>query len=260
MAGKLESARAAYAAQLSLLVEWIARIPPDMWQLRSRLPAWTIGELAFHTTEVPAAVTRAVTAGATKAKPQSIADYTSHWQSAAPEIAERDRRGGAGVTPEEVVRRHAAQDAALVEALDRVTGDPAVEARRGPIRLSDLMVTRVNELVVHSLDLSASLPELPPIDLDRGALGVAVRMLTGILAERVPGHSVELRVPPYAAVQCVAGPRHTRGTPPNVVEVDAMTWVELATGRAPWTAAVADGRVRASGERADLSDQLPVLF
>jgi hypothetical protein len=84
-------------------------------------------------------------------------------------------------------------------------------------------------------------------------------MLTGILAERVPGHSVELRVPPYAAVQCVAGPRHTRGTPPNVVEVDAMTWVELATGRAEWADAVAAGRVRASGERADISAHLPVL-
>jgi hypothetical protein len=121
------------------------------------------------------------------------------------------------------------------------------------------MVTRVNELVVHSLDLSASVPELEPIPVDRGALAVSTRMLTGILAERVPGHSVELRVPPYAAVQCVAGPRHTRGTPPNVVEVDAMTWVELATGRTTWAAASDAGRLRASGERADLSEHLPVL-
>jgi hypothetical protein len=84
-------------------------------------------------------------------------------------------------------------------------------------------------------------------------------MLTAILAERVPGHTVEVRVPPYSAVQCVEGPRHTRGTPPNVVEVDAMTWIEIATGRASWDAALASGRLRISGERADISAHLPVL-
>ena len=68
-----------------------------------------------------------------------------------------------------------------------------------------------------------------------------------------PGKSVELRVPPYVAVQCVTGPRHTRGTPPNVVETDPETWLRLYAGRLAWTEAVATGRVRASGERADLS-------
>jgi hypothetical protein len=121
------------------------------------------------------------------------------------------------------------------------------------------MVTRVNELVVHSIDLSASLPTVTPIELDHGALGIATRMLSGIIAERVPGRTVELRVPPYAAVQCVEGPRHTRGTPPNVVEVDPVAWIELATGRLAWDAAIAAGRVQASGERADLSPYLPVL-
>lgn len=67
-----------------------------------------------------------------------------------------------------------------------------------------------------------------------------------------PGNSVELRVPPYVAVQCVAGPRHTRGTPPNVVETDPVTWLRLYGGRVRWEDAVADGRVRASGERSDL--------
>jgi hypothetical protein len=84
-------------------------------------------------------------------------------------------------------------------------------------------------------------------------------MLTGVLAERVPGHTVEVRVPPYAAIQCVDGPRHTRGTPANVVEADAVTWVELATGRMAWAEAVGTGRVSASGERADISEHLPVL-
>jgi uncharacterized protein (TIGR03083 family) len=251
--------RTAYDAQQALLVEWIGRIPDEAWSRPSRLPEWTVGELAFHTTEVPAAATRAVTAGPVKAKAQSIAGYTAHWAAAGPDIAARDRVGAAGVSIADVVMRHAHQQADLTDALDAVTGDPVVAARRGPIRLSDLMVTRVNELVVHSLDLSASVPQLAAVPLDRSALGVAARMLTGILAERVPGHSVELRVPPYAAVQCVAGPRHTRGTPPNVVEVDAMTWVELATGRSKWADVMRAGRVHASGERADLSEHLPVL-
>jgi len=65
-------------------------------------------------------------------------------------------------------------------------------------------------------------------------------------------------VPPFAAIQCVSGPRHTRGTPPNVVEVDPLTWVLLATGRTGWSAAVANGSVRASGPRSDLSSYLPL--
>jgi hypothetical protein len=74
----------------------------------------------------------------------------------------------------------------------------------------------------------------------------------------VPGRSVELRVPPHVAVQCVPGPRHTRGTPPNVVETDAATWLRLAAGHATWADAVAEGKVTASGNRADLSDHLPL--
>jgi hypothetical protein len=86
----------------------------------------------------------------------------------------------------------------------------------------------------------------------------AVRVLLDRLAASAPGRSVEVRVPPYAAVQCVAGPRHTRGTPPNVVETDAFTWIRLATGRLSWDDATANGLVRASGPRADLSALLPV--
>ncbi len=78
------------------------------------------------------------------------------------------------------------------------------------------------------------------------------------LSQQVPGRSVELRVPPFVAVQCVPGPRHTRGTPPNVVETDAATWLRLATGAVSWDEAVAAGRVSASGNRADLSAHLPL--
>jgi hypothetical protein len=89
------------------------------------------------------------------------------------------------------------------------------------------------------------------------------RLLTkhflAVLAERAPGRSVEVRVPPYAAAQVIAGVRHTRGTPPAVVETDPATWLALATGELGWGEAVAGGRVRASGERTDLSAHLPLV-
>jgi hypothetical protein len=92
----------------------------------------------------------------------------------------------------------------------------------------------------------------------RAVLGVAVKTSARWLSQQVPGRSVELRVPPFVAVQCVPGPRHTRGTPPNVVETDAATWLRLATGAWSWAEAVAEGRVSASGNRADLSEHLPL--
>ncbi len=83
----------------------------------------------------------------------------------------------------------------------------------------------------------------------RAVLGVAVKTSARWLAQQVPGRSVELRVPPFVAVQCVPGPRHTRGTPPNVVETDPRTWLALATGHLDWAEAAASGALRASGNR-----------
>lgn len=97
--------------------------------------------------------------------------------------------------------------------------------------------------------------EEPP----RAELAAAVRATLRTLEQIAPGHAVEVRVPPFAAVQCVAGPRHTRGTPSNVVETDPRTWLELATGRAAWADALATGRIRASGTRADVSGWLPLV-
>jgi Bacterial SCP ortholog len=96
--------------------------------------------------------------------------------------------------------------------------------------------------------------EQPP----RAVLGAAVKTSARWLAQQVPGRSVELRVPPHVAVQLVPGPRHTRGTPPNVVETDAATWLRLATGALTWDDAVAEGKVSASGNRADLAAHLPL--
>jgi len=92
----------------------------------------------------------------------------------------------------------------------------------------------------------------------RTDLATSVRYLLQLLAEKSPGHSVEVRVPPFGAVQVVEGPRHTRGTPPNVVETDAATWIALALGDEQWTDAASAGRIRASGIRADVSHLLPL--
>lgn len=102
--------------------------------------------------------------------------------------------------------------------------------------------------------IAATRADAPP----RNVVATAVRYTLQLLAERAEGNTVEVRVPPYGAIQCIAGPRHTRGTPPNVVETDASTWLDLAVGRVAFADAVADARVRASGTRADLSAELPV--
>jgi hypothetical protein len=91
------------------------------------------------------------------------------------------------------------------------------------------------------------------------ALRAATRYLLDLLASTAPGRAVEVRVPPYAAVQAIGGPRHTRGTPANVVEMDPVTWVRLAAGLMSWADAVSAGQVQASGVRADLAGYLPVL-
>ena len=90
-------------------------------------------------------------------------------------------------------------------------------------------------------------------------LATAVRFLLEELAEVAPGNSVEVRVPPLGATQCIEGPRHTRGTPPNVVEMTPETWFAVSTGSIKWNDAVAAGKVSASGTRADLSEVLPLL-
>ena len=94
---------------------------------------------------------------------------------------------------------------------------------------------------------------------DSTALATAVRYLLEELGTVAAGNSVEVRVPPFGAVQCIAGPRHTRGTPPNVIEMSPETWFTLATGSLAWDDAIASGLVTASGVRAEIKDQLPLV-
>jgi hypothetical protein len=107
---------------------------------------------------------------------------------------------------------------------------------------------------------AAAVTQVVTGDAARDTTATAVRYLLQVLAETAEGNSVEVRVPPFGAVQAIAGPRHTRGTPPNVVEMDAATWVALATGSRSWADARASGVVSASGARADISEYLPLAW
>jgi len=89
-------------------------------------------------------------------------------------------------------------------------------------------------------------------------VALAVRYLLQVLEQNFPGRTVEVRIPPFGAIQCVEGPKHTRGTPAHVVEMDPHTWVSIATGTVNWDDAVTQGLLRASGTRSNLSSQLPL--
>jgi hypothetical protein len=89
---------------------------------------------------------------------------------------------------------------------------------------------------------------------------MAVRYLLEELAEVAPGNSVEVRVPPLGATQCIEGPRHTRGTPPNVVEMSPRVWFDLALGNMSWEDASAEHLVSSSGVRASLDEVLPLTL
>ena len=85
-----------------------------------------------------------------------------------------------------------------------------------------------------------------------------VKSTLALLTSKAPGRAIEVRIPPYAAIQCGEGPTHTRGTPPNTIEMDAQTWLALANGELMWEQALSDGKIAASGVRADLSEYLPL--
>ena len=85
-----------------------------------------------------------------------------------------------------------------------------------------------------------------------------VKSTLALLESKAPGRAIEVRIPPYAAVQCGDGPTHTRGTPPNVIEMNAETWLALASGERSWADAMSAGLICASGVRADLTELLPL--
>jgi len=251
----LGDARAGVVGQLAVLDALVAAIDMPMFERPTRLGDWRIAELVAH---IGSSNLSRYLAGesAPRAEVDTI-EWAAGCADAAQVVDDRARSLTEEARPAELRALVRSTRLAVEEALADVDAGFIVPSRFGAITLPDYLATRCVELTVHSLDLMAAL-DAPPA-LDATALGVATRLLTGVLAATAPGRSVEVRVPPYAAVQCIEGPRHTRGTPPNVVEMDAPTWLELATGRLSWSAAVDSGRVAASGDRADISAWLPIL-
>lgn len=260
MARRVDPGQAGRAviAQADLIAAWLSGLPPSAWRTPSVLPGWTIAELAQHLA-MSLRATHTVLADPSPDKPIGIDRYVAAYAAAGPEVLERELSGTAGRDPADVLAGLYAEREAAAAAVADPPATRAVAGPRGPLTPADWLVTRAIEMVVHADDLSRSLPERVAVELDRPALRLVTQVCADLLATRAPGRSLELRIPPYAAVQCVAGPRHTRGTPPNVVETDPLTWIRLAAGRLDWREAVAGGAVRASGERADLTAWLPLF-
>ena len=247
----------AFAEQSAAVADWLSELPAAEFSRPSVLEGWDVRMLVAHLLLVHRGLIRQL-GTRDAASPVPVPKFVSRYRPAVELIAASTRETAAELSPQQLVA--AIRAVPDVEAAFAQVGEATViRAARGATTARDWLTTRLIELVVHSDDLSRSLPEREPVPLVRSALAGATRTLAEVLAAQAPGRSVELRVPPFVAVQAVPGPRHTRGTPPNVVETDALTWLRLATGRIAFADAVAGGAVRASGTRADLSPHLPLL-
>ncbi|MFE2326207.1 sterol carrier family protein [Streptomyces sp. NPDC059385] len=246
--------RAAVTAQFGHVAAAVGELGPERLALPSGLGEWSVAELCAHV----AWIADSLAAGLSR-PPAAVPELTvSEWPfataSLAGKISEAARETLTGAPLPELYERAAAR---LAEQLAANPGSRVLELWIGDMTLADFLVTRTVELVVHTDDLNRATGMDVPID--RQALAACTRLLADALALKAPGGSVEVRIPPFAVVQCIEGPRHTRGTPPNVVETDPLTWLRLATGRTGWAEALDAARVRASGERADLSALLPLM-
>ncbi len=243
-------------AQCNALADWLEPLDQATFAQPSALAGWDLRELVAHVVLIHSGLARALAIpSAEPAVP--AAEYVTRYRPAVDQIAELTRTAAADRTPSDLIAELRDSEARTVAA--DVADRAVVLGGRGPILALEWTTTRIVDLVVHCDDISRSVPEREPVPLEREALAVAVRTLAEALRTQAPGRSVELRVPPFVAVQAVAGPRHTRGTPPNVIEADPVTWLRVATGRASFSECVANGLIVASGSRADLSEYLPVL-
>lgn len=242
-------------AQGDRLVEWLAALDAGDFGRPSVLPGWDLRMVLAHLVLVYTGCAQALDRP-TDEPAVPAAQYVRRYRRDVAAIAASTEQVARTRAPTELV---AALGAAVAALPVDVTGTQTVIGGRGPISTLDWIVTRIVDVVAHCDDLSRSLPDREQVPIERAALATATRALAEIFAAQAPGRSVEIRVPPFVAVQAVVGPRHTRGTPPNVVETDPLTWLRVATGRVAFTDAVSGGAVRASGNRADLSEHLPVL-
>jgi uncharacterized protein (TIGR03083 family) len=251
--------RNAALAQWRAVEAMVDDVPDASFELPTRLGEWTVADLIAHLGGNPTHIARLV---ATPADPDArligVVDYYGDDDEAKAAIASRGRSDSAGRTPAQLRKEVHRQTAEAIELVATLHDDALLTVgEQQTMRLDEYLVSRCVEACIHTLDLAAATGIEPR--LDRDAMAATARTLARMLAGQAPGRSVEVRVPPYVAVQCVEGPRHTRGTPGNVIETDPVTWLELATGRLAWAEARGAGRVSASGERADLTAYLPVL-
>jgi uncharacterized protein (TIGR03083 family) len=232
--------RLALRAQLTVLVDGLAALDPEG---PTDCDGWVVADLDNHMAQnlrgLAAVVERRVPGppdgGGLREWSAQLPDFA--------EVADRIARSERLRTKDFV--------APALQALEDHPADTVVQQLTGRHTLIDAALFRVVEAVVHGLDVG--------IEPAPSALKMVVRELAKGFAAIYPGKTVELRIPPYAAVQCLEGPRHTRGTPPNVVEVQPLAWVRVAAGREAWSDLVRTGRLTASGERSDLSALLPLL-
>ena len=239
MASRYVELRVALRAQYGVLVEALSAMDPTG---PTDCAGWTVADLETHIALTARGLARIAGHDTTEPATGGVNEWASQLEGLAGELDAMTKAERLSLAP---------QSKAVDEALADNPEDKVVEQLTGRHTLKDAVVFRLIEAVVHGLDVG--------IAPDPGALKIVVKELARVLAERHPGRSVEVRVPPYTAVQCVKGPRHTRGTPPNVVETEPIAWVRLCAGRLAWSEAVSDGRVRASGERADLAGFLPLF-
>ena len=250
-----DQALAQLRSQGEHLVRWFGTLPDDGYGRPTVLPGWDVRTLLAHLVLVYQGAARALDRP-TAERAVPAADYVRRYRRDVEQIAASTDAVAADRSGRDLVD---ALRAAVTELPGHLGGSRTVVGGRGPISALDWVRTRVVDAVVHCDDLNRSVPDVEPVPVDPAALATAVRTLAEIIAAQAPGRSVEVRIPPLIAVQAVPGPRHTRGTPPNVVETDPLTWLRLATGRRTFGDAVAAGDVRASGNRADLTAYLPVL-
>ncbi|MFG3253711.1 sterol carrier family protein [Streptomyces sp. NPDC048172] len=251
--------RKALIAQVEAVAEAAHRLTPEQRALPTALPGWDVHHLLVHIAlqidAVPRFLARPELSEA-KSPEVSLASWARATATVADRLDAQTREDAA--TCEDGAARIDAAVAELEPVIEAaVREDLLIPHPFGAMRMHDFTVTRLVELVVHSDDLARATGTR--VHLDRQALAATVRLLADALAAKAPGGSVEVRIPPFAVVQAVEGPRHTRGTPPNVVEADPLTWLRLATGRTAWDEVLGTAHLSASGERADLSGLLPVL-
>lgn len=246
--------RAAVLAQFEHVRSAVSALTPDQLALPTRLGDWTVRELAAHLAMAVESVSRFLDQEPPAVQELTLLEWPFATAPVAHQISDDVRAIAAASAPAELFGRTADR---IAERLPGADGERLLATRVGAMPLGDYLVSRCVELVVHTDDLNAATGL--DIPYDRKALAACTRLLADALAAKAPGASTEVRIPPYAVVQCVEGPRHTRGTPPNVVETDPLSWIRLATGRTEWQAAVERADVAASGERADLSALLPVM-